>query len=272
MLAANDRKDMALGFIPVIEEAGRITLEVREGGMRVDSKADDSPVSEADLRSQAHIAEGLARLCPDIPVLSEEGDHDLGQIGSRYFLVDPLDGTKEFVSGRADFAINIALIEDGRPTVGLLYAPARKYLYLSWGPRTAVGKRTGEKDLAPLPIHPVKPRPPVVLTSRSHLDADTKAFLAKLGEHTPHPMGSALKFGLVADGEADLYPRFGPTMLWDVAAGQAVIEAAGGVVVGLDGTPLRYDPRRNLRNPSFIAARTPEAASQALRTMGASLQ
>lgn len=262
MLAVNDRKEMALGLIPVIEEAGRITLEVRSGGMRVDSKADASPVSEADLRSQAHIAESLARLCPDIPVLSEEGNHELENIGPRFFLVDPLDGTKEFVSGRDDFAINIALIEDGRPTVGLLYAPARRYLYMSWGPRTAVGKRAGETDLAPLPIHPVKPRPPVVLTSRSHLDADTKAFLARLGEHTPHPMGSALKFGLVADGEADLYPRFGPTMLWDVAAGQAVVEAAGGAVLTLDGNPMRYDLTKGLRNANFLVGRTIEMAKQ----------
>jgi 3'(2'), 5'-bisphosphate nucleotidase len=267
MLAANDRKEMALGLIPVIEEAGRITLEVRAGGMRVDSKADASPVSEADLRSQAHIAEGLARLCPNIPVLSEEGSHELEHIGSRFFLVDPLDGTKEFVSGRDDFAINIALVEDGRPTVGLLYAPARKYLYLSWGPRTAVGKRAGETDLAPLPLHPITSRAPVVLTSRSHLDADTKAFLAKLGEHTPHPMGSALKFGLVADGEADLYPRFGPTMLWDVAAGQAVVEAAGGVVLTLDGVALRYDPKRSLKNPSFIAAGSLQIAGSGLKAL-----
>jgi 3'(2'), 5'-bisphosphate nucleotidase len=230
----------------------------------VELKGDMSPVTCADRDSEAVVLEALARLAPDIPVVSEESyGTSIGPLPGRFFLVDPLDGTKEFIKQRTDFTVNIALIEHGRPSFGLVYAPARSLLAVTRAQGEAVEAELPPSpsgaDLNRLPQKRLKARAPqdaglTALVSASHLDPDTEAFLAKLKITQRSGLGSSVKFLAIAKGEADVYPRFAPTMEWDTAAGQAVLEAAGGVVVDAEGAPLRYGKTQTgLRNPSFIA-------------------
>ncbi len=265
MLKLEDRREIAMALVNVIEEAGSLVLRDWRSAPSVRLKPDGSPVTDADLRSESHIAAALSKNWPDIPMISEECESGQNRIDAaeRFFVIDPLDGTREYLAGRDEFAINIGLIEAGRPTVGVLLAPARSCLVVSFGPGQVLF-RSGNGSL-----HPVAPGPvrtvPVVLVSRSHLDPETAAGLTRLGAHDVRPLGSSLKFALLALGEADIYPRLGRTMIWDVAAGHAVVEAAGGVVLTRDGQPLRYDIRVALDNPPFIAARSMGLARQALR-------
>ena len=234
------------------------------GSSEVTLKKDASPVTLADSDSEAIILAALKRLAPDIPVISEESaDRDNGDPGDRFFLVDPLDGTKEFIKKRSDFTVNIALIDHGRPVFGLVYAPARSLLAVTTAPGEAIEAElpasASGADLAKLKQKRLKvraqsPEGLTALVSFSHLDPETEAFLAKLNIAKRSGAGSSVKFVEIARGEADVYPRFGPTMEWDTAAGQAVLEAAGGKVVTIDDSPLRYGKRSDgLRNPSFIA-------------------
>jgi 3'(2'), 5'-bisphosphate nucleotidase len=230
----------------------------------VELKADASPVTEADRASEAVILAALKGLCPTIRVVSEEeaADHT-ARLPSRFFLVDPLDGTKEFINRRTDFTVNVALIEDGKPIFGLVYAPARGLL--AFTPKKGVAMEaelapskdgTSLEALHPRPLHTRAPQADglVAVVSHSHLDAATDSFLAKLKIKARSGAGSSLKLVMLARGEADVYPRFGPTMEWDIAAGHAVLAAAGGSVVDVDGKPLRYGKTEaGLRNPSFIA-------------------
>ena len=231
----------------------------------VELKGDMSPVTRADRDSEAIILEALGRLAPDIEVVSEESCAEtFAPLPERFFLVDPLDGTKEFIKKRSDFTVNIALIERGRPRFGLVYAPARSLLAM-----TIAGGKAVEAELPPnesgaelskLKQTPLRARraPEAGLTalvSLSHLDPETEAFLGKLNIAERSAAGSSVKFVAIAKGEADLYPRFGPTMEWDTAAGQAVLEAAGGTVIEPNGTQLGYGKTQlGLRNPSFIAS------------------
>lgn len=253
---------IARALVPIVKAAGRIIMAAQRTARR---KPDDSPVTEADLRSEAHILEALSRDYPEIPVISEETRSDARAAGNRFFLIDPLDGTKEFVAGRSEFTINVALIEDGRPAVGVVFAPALDRLVLSYGPGRVLSE-TGAVGLRPVPCA-VERDIPIVLVSRSHLDARTARALAVFGAHELRPMGSALKFALLATGDADLYVRGGPTMLWDTASGQALVEAAGGVMLTEDGHPLGYVPQQTTTNPPFVAARTADLARRALRAI-----
>ena len=230
----------------------------------VELKDDTSPVTKADQDSEAVLLKALRTLAPEIPVVSEETACDRkAALGPRFFLVDPLDGTKEFIQRRSDFTVNIALIEDGRPRFGLVYAPARALLAVTLAEDEAVEAELPPNEagadlnkLACRPLHVRGPAPEglVAVVSHSHLDAATEQFLAKLKIAKCSSAGSSLKLLLVAKGEADVYPRFGPTMEWDIAAGHAVLEAAGGAVVTASGDPLRYGKTEvGLRNPSFIA-------------------
>jgi 3'(2'), 5'-bisphosphate nucleotidase len=233
-------------------------------GAEVELKADSSPVTCADRDSEAIILTALAALAPEMMVISEETFRGVeAPLPDRFFLVDPLDGTKEFIKKRSDFTVNIALIEGGRPRFGLVYAPARALLAVTPEAGKAVEvelpPNDAGADLERLPQKPLHARPVrasglTALVSHSHLDAETEAFLAKLDVAERSGVGSSVKFLAIARGEADVYPRFGPTMEWDTAAGQAVLEAAGGSVVGTDGKPLHYGKTElGLRNPSFIA-------------------
>jgi 3'(2'), 5'-bisphosphate nucleotidase len=244
--------------------AGAAIMRHYHEGTEVRLKADASPVTQADKASEVIVIKALQRLAPEIPVVSEEvaGDRS-AHLGRRFFLLDPLDGTKEFIQKRSDFTINIALIEDGIPFFGLVYAPARSLLALTTEDGKAVAAKLGPSDdgadLTKLDCRPLHVRVPlpdglVAVVSRSHLDSATEAFLAKLKIAGRSSAGSALKFIEVAQGVADVYPRFGPTMEWDTAAGHAVLIAAGGHVEDAEGNPLPYGKtEQGLRNPSFIA-------------------
>jgi len=243
--------------------AVRTALLVRglAGKGDVHRKPDGSPVTEADLAAEAAIRKDLARLAPALPFVSEEqAEDEAPRIGARdgsYALVDPLDGTREFIAGYDEYAINIAIMTDGRPILGIVAAPA---LGLVW--RGIVGRGAERITFAadgemspPQPIHSRKPASGdlVVVVSRSHLDARTRAYIAELPQARMMASGSAIKFGRVAEGAADLYPRLAPVRDWDAAAGHALVEAAGGRVVTPQGQPLRYGTTERVID-GFIAS------------------
>lgn len=230
--------------------AGDAIMEVYDGHQPMDvvSKADDSPVTAADIAAHNVIASGLRALAPDIPLLSEEDPPgwDVRQTWDRYWLVDPLDGTKEFIKRNGEFTVNIALIENGRPVLGVVYAPVLKVMYSA-----AEGKAWKEECGIRKQIQVREARPPRVVISRSHVDGELREYLQQLGEHQTTSIGSSLKFCLVAEGDAQLYPRFEPTNVWDTAAGHAVAVAAGAQVHDWQGKTLDYTPRESFLNPGF---------------------
>ncbi|MES1942786.1 3'(2'),5'-bisphosphate nucleotidase [Salinisphaera sp. PC39] len=242
--------------LALAEDAGAAILPIYRGDdFDVSHKDDDSPLTAADLAAHRVIDAGLADLAPDIPRLSEEG----GEVPyatrhgwRRYWLIDPLDGTKEFIKRNGQFTVNIALIEDGEPVLGVVHAPD---LGASWYGSVGHGAFKRTDGAAPEPLHTVvahtdKPR---VLVSRSHRGPDVDALLERLPDYEPVVMGSSLKFCVIAEGEADFYPRLGPTSEWDTAAGHAVLAAAGGDVVDIEGRRLRYNTKDSLLNPYFLA-------------------
>jgi 3'(2'), 5'-bisphosphate nucleotidase len=238
---------------PIAEAAGHATMQFY-GKVEAVAKADGSPVTAADQAAEDIILPALRALTPDIPVVSEE-EASKGPTpevtGARFWLVDPLDGTKEFISGNGEFTVNIALIENGHPILGVVVIPARGETYAGAGPGTAVlADSTGERSIA------VRTPPEAGLTvvgSRSHGDASAMdQFLAGVPVAEFRPAGSSLKLCLIAKGEADLYPRLGTTMEWDIAAGHAVLAAAGGRVETVDAAPFTYG-KKDFRNPHFAA-------------------
>jgi 3'(2'), 5'-bisphosphate nucleotidase len=245
-------------LLPIVARAGAAIMRVYDGGFAVQRKDDDSPLTQADLESQQVILDGLGRLTPDIPILSEESAQapwSERRSWSELWVVDPLDGTREFVKRNGEFTVNIALVVDHEPVLGVVSAPARGLLY--WG-AAGIGAFTQHRGASRSPIHVSAPGSPVrVVGSRSHPSPDTAAYLKRLKAHVMTGIGSSLKFGLIAEGEADLYPRFGPTSEWDTAAGQAVLEAAGGHVTRLDGHRLRYNCRDSIINGNFLAYSDP---------------
>ncbi|HEY1312303.1 MAG TPA: 3'(2'),5'-bisphosphate nucleotidase CysQ [Steroidobacteraceae bacterium] len=240
--------------MPIVARAGAAIMRIYDAGFTVQHKEDNSPLTLADLESQRVIIEGLSALTPGIPILSEESAQapwSERRSWRELWVVDPLDGTREFVKRNGEFTINIALVLQHEPVLGVVAAPALKLLY--WGAR-GIGAFSGAPDGPHVPIHISSPKTPLrVVGSRSHASAQTQVYLARLGPHATRGIGSSLKFCLVACGEADLYPRFGPTSEWDTAAGQALLEAAGGQVTRLDGHRLRYNCRESLLNGDFLA-------------------
>lgn len=227
-------------------------------------KGDGSPVTRADAAAEVIILSALAKIAPDIPVIAEEavaGGY-APVTGSRFFLVDPLDGTKEFIGRNGDFTVNIALIEDGVPVLGVVYTPARGDVFVGEagvGARYAKLADGGVGDWAAIRVRPAPVAGLAVLASRSHLTDETRDFIAKFKVADLVPAGSSLKFCKLAAGEADLYPRLGRTMEWDTAAGDAVLRAAGGAVRTMDGRPLVYGKRGqaddvDFANPWFVAS------------------
>lgn len=249
-----DLPALAEALLPIVELAGAAIMAVYDGAFTVEHKQDDSPLTLADLESQRVIIEGLTRLTPDIPVLSEESAQapwSERRAWSDLWVVDPLDGTREFVKRNGEFTINIALVVEHEAVLGVVAAPAQGLLY--WG-AAGVGAFSLHRGAAEVPIKVAPPAAPIrVVGSRSHLSPQTAAYLTRLGSHVMKGIGSSLKFCLVAEGKADLYPRFGPTSEWDTAAGQALLEAAGGHVTRLDGHRLRYNCRESLINGDFLA-------------------
>ncbi len=241
--------------LDIVAEASTAILEVYGSSHEVDYKSDDTPITRADRAAHDILANRLAALTPAIPVLSEESQ-DLHDFAARrgleqLWLVDPLDGTKEFIGRNGEFTVNVALIRDHRPVLGVVAAPA---LGVSYFAAEGVGAFRVEQGSNPEPIH-VRPaaNPIVVVGSRSHRGDSLDGLLQRMGSCELRPMGSALKFCIVAEGSADFYPRLGPTSEWDTAAAQAVLEIAGGAVTTLEGEPLRYNARDTLLNPHFLA-------------------
>ncbi len=243
-------------LIDIARAAGEAILDVYGTDFAVQAKDDRTPLTAADLAAHRIIAGALAQLAPGVPLLSEEGadvDWDTRRAWSRYWLVDPLDGTREFVKRNGEFTVNIALIEDGVPVLGVVHAPVLGYLvHARRGAGCWLREADGRRDAALGTRRPAQ-APLRVAASRSHLDTRTARVLDAIGEHERMGLGSSLKFCRIAEGRADVYPRFGPTSEWDTAAGQCVLEAAGGAVLGLDGAPLRYNRGPSLLNPHFIA-------------------
>ncbi len=246
--------------------AGRVILDVRDRGGDHTTKGDGSPVTEADIRAEVILLDALRRAAPDIIVIAEEAAEagDIPRASDEFFLVDPLDGTKEFISGSTDFTVNIGLVRGGRPVFGLIYAPARKRIYEgevgqgAWAadidcrqsevfgatPKTAINTRTPD------------PQNLMAVASGSHRAQETNDWLATHNVKDIVSAGSSIKFCVVAEGQADMYPRHWPTMEWDTAAGHAILAAAGGRIEMLDGNAFlygKYDQERPYLNPGFIA-------------------
>ncbi len=238
----------------IAAEAGRAIIEVYERDFEVEEKADRTPLTEADLASHRIIRDALARLTPDIPLLSEESadiDFETRANWIQYWLVDPLDGTKEFINRNGEFTVNIALIRNHDPVLGVVHVPVSGTTYAG-----VVGKWASRQDAdgraEPIRVRVPCPETAVVVGSRSHANPRLQEALAGIGPHELVSMGSSLKFCLLAEGRADFYPRLGPTSEWDTAAAHAVVSAAGGKVVTLDGKPLRYNTKKSLLNPEFL--------------------
>ncbi len=238
----------------IAARAGEAILEIYASDFDVEAKDDASPLTQADLAAHRCIVRALRELTPDVPVLSEEAGlpaFDERARWERYWLVDPLDGTREFVKRNGEFTVNVALIENHRPLLGVVHVPVTGKTYIGCA---GYGAESRTKDGTPTAITvAVESASPVrVVGSRSHRGASLDAFLEKLADFEMVAMGSSLKFCLVAEGAADVYPRLGPTSEWDTAAAQAVVEQAGGAVLKLDGSPLRYNEKADILNPHFV--------------------
>ena len=263
-MQASEIRRLAEGLLSVALAAARVQMAHFGTGVAVERKADQSPVTAADRQSEEIILAGLARVAPGVPVIAEEevAAGRIPDIAGPFFLVDPLDGTKGFIKGRPEFTINIGLIEARVPVFGLLYAPALADFYVTLaaerdGQRQARAGSRGVRSLADCGLRPLRGRVPdphalVALTSQSHLNRATEGFLASYNVIERRALASSLKFGLIAKGEADVYPRVGPTCEWDTAAGHAVLVAAGGAVTTIDGSPAALRQRRPpLREPGL---------------------
>jgi 3'(2'), 5'-bisphosphate nucleotidase len=247
--------DIGAELAEICELAGKLILPLWRSGVEVTRKSDESPVTIADQRGEALILKELARRFPGVPVISEEDASEFGTpdaIGPRFFLVDPLDGTKAFIRGDPNFTVNIGLIQDGRPVAGAVVAPptAETWFTAAGG---ALKRINGE---APVEVH-VRPWPKgsaIALISHTMKPEESDALAATYGFDIRTAMDSSIKFCRIAEGSADIYPRHGPTMEWDIAAAQAVLEAAGGTVTSYDGSPFRYGKAdAGFRNGWFIA-------------------
>ena len=255
----NENKDLEItGLLEPVsalaQQAGEKILEIYNSEFAVEQKADNSPLTAADMAAHHAIVAGLAALTPDMPVLSEESaslPYKERSTWTRYWLVDPLDGTREFVKRNGEFTVNIALIEQGVPVLGVVHVPVSGVSYLACRGRGAVKQEAGK---APVAIHvrSLGEGPVMVVGSRSHRGDSLNRFLEKLGAHEMTGMGSSLKLCLVAEGAADIYPRLGPTSEWDTAAAQCVVEQAGGYVTDTNMQPLRYNTKDSLLNPFFL--------------------
>jgi len=244
----------------LVRQAGKAILEVYGTNFEVNRKEDASPLTLADTRSHRIIADSLRARYPDIPVLSEEGrdvQYNIRRNWDRFWLVDPLDGTKEFIKRNGEFTVNIALVEGRTPVVGIIYIPVQDRLFMA-DVREGACWEISQDGRKRLEVAQIDPREPVrVVRSRSHPTPGLNEFLSLIPSHRIINQGSALKFCAVARGEADFYPRFGPTWEWDTAAGQAIVTAAGGVMVDLSGRPFVYN-KENLLNGPFIVSSSME--------------
>ena len=234
--------------------AGDRIMAIYETDFDIQTKDDASPLTAADMASHKTIVAGLLDLTPDIPVLSEESaaiPFAERSRWSRFWLVDPLDGTKEFIKRNGEFTVNIALIEQHEPVLGVVYIPATEVCYFAAKGQGAF-RQQQSNPAEPISVKPLSDKPIQVVGSRSHGGESLTRFVAQLGKHELVIAGSSLKFCLVAEGKADIYPRLGPTSEWDTAAAQCVVEQAGGSVITTDGQRLLYNCKESLLNPHFL--------------------
>lgn len=241
-------------LLQIADTASDKVMAIYQTDFEVNTKEDDSPITAADIASHHVIVDGLKALTPDIPILSEESANapwDERKHWTRFWLVDPIDGTKDFTNRTGEFTVNIALIENGEPVMGVVTAPALKEAY--WGIK-GQGAWKREADGSTRKLQVVEPPEAVrTVASKNHLNQETRDFIEQLGNHELVQAGSSLKFCRIAEGKADIYPRLGPTCEWDTGAAHAVLAAAGGKVNKLDGTPLLYG-KEDVLNPYFVAS------------------
>jgi len=240
--------------VALAAEAGRKILEIYHSDFRVGRKDDNSPLTAADLAAHHCLVEGLQVLRPIYPVLSEESaelPYEERQEWETYWLIDPLDGTKEFIKRNGEFTVNIALIHQHQPVLGVVYAPALETCYFA-SEGCGAYKKVGDQEPRQIYVRAKTPQRLTVVGSRSHQTSELATYLGRLGEHELKPVGSSLKFCLVAEGAADLYPRIGRTSEWDTGAAHCIVEAAGGGVTDLRGQPLSYNTKPSLLNPYFL--------------------
>lgn len=259
-----DHAELARHCAAIARTAGAAIMRIYDADYTIERKDDASPLTAADLAAHHAIVDGLGVLTPRIPVLSEESAEQAAwserRGWTRYWLVDPLDGTREFIKHNGEFTVNIALIEDGAPTLGVVYAPALDEMYMAWqGGHAYVEMQNDESNDGARSVRRAqistraRAVPLVVAGSRSHADPRMLAALEKVGPHELISLGSSLKFCRTAQGRADLYIRYGLTSEWDTAAGQCVLEQAGGGVTRFDGSRLTYNTKESLLNPDFLA-------------------
>jgi len=252
-VTSTDRK-LLDEVVSIARRAGDAILSVYGQQFEVTNKADKSPLTLADTHSHDIIVQGLQALTPDVPVLSEEASDipfEVRRQWTRYWLVDPLDGTKEFVSRNGEFTVNIALVEQHAPVLGVVHVPISDTTYTGVHDLGA-SRRIGREASTPIRVTAPAASPLRIVGSRSHRDNTLDQYLPRLEPYQLVTVGSSIKFCLVAEGSADLYPRFGPTSEWDTAAAQAVVEAAGGRVIRTDGSALSYNTKAELLNPHFL--------------------
>lgn len=249
-----DRNTLLKKLLKIADTASEKVMEIYQTDFEVETKEDNSPITAADIASHHVIVDGLRDLTPDIPILSEESANapwEERKSWTRFWLVDPIDGTKDFTNRTGEFTVNIALIENGEPVMGVVTAPALNEAY--WGIKgEGAWKRQADGSTRKLQVV----EPPAAkraVASKNHMNQETRDFIEQLGNHELVQAGSSLKFCRIAEGKADIYPRLGPTCEWDTGAAHAVLAAAGGKVNKLDGTPLVYG-KEDVLNPYFVAA------------------
>lgn len=254
-LTSRQREELVPEIVALAHKAGEAIMSIyRSGDAGTTTKTDNSPLTIADLASHLIIVDGLKNLEPDLPILSEEAaciPYTERKLWTCYWLVDPLDGTKEFIKHNGEFTVNIALIENGEPVIGVVYAPALDVCYhAARGTGAFVQRENGAAQPIKTNSHQAG-QAIKVAASRSHSDARTEALLEQIGDHECISMGSSLKLCLVAEGQAHIYPRLGPTMEWDTAAAHVIVNEAGGAVCDSGGLELRYN-KADLHNPEFF--------------------
>ena len=253
-MSESEQIRLATSVVAIAVAAGKAILDVYSQEFHVEKKADQSPLTQADLASHRVIRDALARLTPTTPLLSEESaeiDFAIRSGWTEYWLVDPLDGTREFVNRNGEFTVNIALVRDHQPVLGVVHVPVSGVTYTGVVGQGAT-RRTGDAPPEPICVQRSCADPVRVVGSRSHANPRLRHYLEAIGDYELVSMGSSLKFCLLAEGKADLYPRLGPTSEWDTAAAHAVVVAAGGHIVTLDNSPLKYNCKASLLNPEFL--------------------
>lgn len=252
----HELKELLDPVIQIAYQAGKVIMEVYDAGFSIENKSDQTPVTEADIAANKVIETGLKALTPHLPILTEETKptpYSERQAWPRYWLIDPLDGTREFIKRNGEFTVNIALIDGDASVMGVVYAPVIGVLYYAAKGQGAY-KQESTNEPTEIHVRDICSGKTVVACGRSHSTPEIEAFLENLGEHEIVRVGSALKSCLVAEGKADLYARLGPTSEWDTAAAQCVVEEAGGAITDTNMQRLRYNTKEDLLNPHFFVA------------------